>query len=410
MLLIISALTRGCKSKVNGVQVKNLIKIIAFAIIFIIFWFILSSQVGNYFAKGSAGYYISQFLPVGIAIFISMLIYAITKHQFLSIKLVSAQVLTIAIWILISSQYFFTTSTINLFLITFTLLLSIISGVMLIHFIKAEIQGKKELQIMSDKLAISNSQLIKLDNAKSEFISIASHQLRTPLTAIKGFISLIMEGVYGPVDKKIREVLNKVYLSNERTVELVENLLNISRIESGKMEYKFEKVRIEEMLSELYDNFYVISKSKNLNLVISLPKRNLPEAEIDRVKSKEIISNLIDNAIKYTDQGSVTIKATVSPDNEFIRVSVSDTGIGISKEEIADIFEKFSRGKDQNRLHVTGTGLGLFVGRKMIMAQHGKIWAESDGAGKGATFFVDLPISQVKFQRAERIKGFLEEV
>ncbi|HHE45860.1 MAG TPA: HAMP domain-containing histidine kinase, partial [Candidatus Moranbacteria bacterium] len=250
--------------------------------------------------------------------------------------------------------------------------------------------NNERLQMMADRLAVANDKLRKLDNAKSEFISIASHQLRTPLTAIKGFVSLLLEGSYGKISAEVKRVLNEVYTSNERLIELVEDLLNISRIESGRIEYNFEEVDLKKLCQEIMDTFVIRSKEKHLKLALDLPSDSLPEVLTDRNKIREVISNLVDNALKYTPKGWVKIKV-VKIKND-VQISITDTGIGINKKEFPFLFSKFSRGKDINRINVGGTGLGLYVSRKIVEDLHGKIWVESRGENQGATCFVELPI------------------
>ena len=255
-------------------------------------------------------------------------------------------------------------------------------------------ERKGELQLMSDKLAQSNDQLRKLDNAKSEFISIASHQLRTPLTAIKGFISMLLEGSYGKLVPEQEEVLNKVYTSNERLVTLVEDLLNVSRIESGRMEFKLENAQLADVCQEVFDTFVLRAKEHDLYLEYKKPETALPEIFIDKVKVREVISNLVDNALKYTPDGKGGVTMKVEELGENLRVTISDTGIGVPATELPYLFAKFSRGKDIGRLNTGGTGLGLYVGKAMIENNGGKIWAESDGEGKGSRFIIELPLKQ----------------
>jgi signal transduction histidine kinase len=338
-------------------------------------------------------------------VFMGFLAYLIVKFKAFDIKLIGAQALVYGLVILIGSQFFFIQNNTNRILTGITLALAVGFGIFLIRSVKNEVKRKEELQTMTEKLAVANDQLRKLDNAKSEFISIASHQLRTPLTSIKGYASLILEGTYGTVDPKIIDPINKMYASNERLIQLVEELLNISRIESGRMEFIFEKKKVEFMIKELSDTFSILAKEKKLYLHIQLPKEPLPEIEVDGSKVREVISNLIDNSIKYTRRGGVTIKAEIwkgpsldknIPEADRVRIIISDTGIGIPETELPYLFAKFSRGKDTQRLHANGTGLGLYVGKNIIEAHHGRIWAESEGADKGARFIIELPIEQPK--------------
>jgi len=332
---------------------------------------------------------ITQYGLFGMPILVSFLAYLIVKFQAFNIKMFGAQALVVGLVILIGSQFFFVRNFTNQILTGITLVLAVVFGWALIRSIKIEVERKNQLQEMSNRLAQANDQLRKLDNAKSEFISIASHQLRTPLTAIKGFISLILEGSYGKINAEIKDVLNKVYLSNERLIELVEDLLNLSRIESGRMEYKFEKINLGEVCQEIYDTFVLRAKEKNLDLDLVLDKNLMMEAVTDRNKIREVISNLVDNGLKYTLKGGVKIKLTEI--EEKIQIAIIDTGIGVPEEEIPYLFSKFSRGKDISRLNAGGTGLGLHVGKKMIEALGGRIWVQSAGTNLGSTFFMEVP-------------------
>ena len=366
--------------------------------------FLLAFASGNIIGSFTSDWVSSQYGYFGMPVFLGFLAYTIVKYRAFNIKLIGAQVLVIALVILVGSQFFFIQTDTNRILTGITLTLVGGFGIFLIRSIKAEAQRKEELQLMSDKLAESNDKLRKLDNAKSEFISIASHQLRTPLTAIKGFISLLNEGTYGNLDPKQAEVLKKVYISNERLIALVEDLLNISRIESGRMEFKFDSCQLTDLCQELVDTFTFKAKDADLYLDFKAPENVLPEVFIDRAKVREVLSNLIDNAIKYTPRGGVSVRLerVFAQDSKIenigekgsVKVIVADTGIGVPAEEIPYLFSKFSRGKDVSRLNVGGTGLGLYVGRSMMEANGGKIWIESDGANKGSRFIIEVPVEQ----------------
>lgn len=385
-------LFRYRKENKDNEKIKRQLNLIAKGFILFILWFVISIAATYYSVQNnySWGDTIFIFTPVSMLLFIIFVAYSVVKYQFLNIKLMAVQVLVVVLVVLIGSQLFFIQNPVNRALTGMTLVLAIGFGYMLIRSVRSEVQRREELQVMSDRLAQANDQLRKLDNAKSEFISIASHQLRTPLTAIKGFISLLLEGSYGKMTPNFKDVLNKVYLSNERLIALVEDMLNLSRIESGRMEYNFEKVKMEDVAKEVYDTFVIRSKEKGLKLELKLPEKTLPEAMTDRNKIREVVSNLVDNAIKYTLKGWVVLK--LSESNDKILISVIDTGIGIPEEEIPYLFNKFSRGKDISRLNTGGTGLGLHVGKRMVDALHGHLWVESEGAGKGSTFNVEIPI------------------
>lgn len=356
-----------------------------------IFLFLASFSWGNLFGSLTLQWELEQYGLFGMPIFIGFLAFLIVRYQAFDMKLAGAQALVAGLIILIGSQFFFIKTTINFALTGITLFLAVGFGWMLIRSVKKEIERRDQLQEMSDRLARANDELRKLDNAKSEFISIASHQLRTPLTAIKGFLSLILEGSYGKVSPEVQDVLNKVYASNDRIVQLVENLLNISRIESGRIQYQFEKSSIETILKDLSDMFFVMTKNRNLTLSFTLPKEKLPLVYMDAAKIREVISNLIDNALKYTEKGGIEV--ILEQRGSMARVTVADTGMGVEASMMPHLFSKFIRGsKEASRMNVAGTGLGLYVGRSFIEAHHGKIWIESEGLGKGSKFIIELPI------------------
>jgi signal transduction histidine kinase len=352
-------------------------------------FFILSFFESGFIASLTNHYEFEFYGIISMTVFMAFLAYLIVQYEAFNTKLLGTQALVVALILLIGSQFFFVKTKIGFALAAVTFTLVVIAGIMLIRLFKRDEERKQQLQYMADSLAVANDQLRKLDNAKSEFISIASHQLRTPLTAIKGYISLLMEGSYGKVDPSVFDVLNKVYTSNERLIQLVENLLNISRMESGRMQYHFEPTQIEEIIRDLYDTFVIVAKNKKLFIKIDLPDRPLPKLMLDSQKMHEVLSNLIDNGLKYTQEGGVTL--TAEEDKDVVRVTVADTGIGIPATEIPHLFTKFSRGKDVSRLHANGTGLGLYVVKNIIEAHHGKIWIESEGEGNGSRFIIELP-------------------
>ena len=259
------------------------------------------------------------------------------------------------------------------------------------HF---NIKLEEEVDKATQDLKKANLQLKKLDEAKSDFISIASHQLRTPLTVTKGYISMILEGNFGKITKKIKNPLHKVYESNERLINLVEDLLSISRIESGRLVYTFEKKDLKEVLDSTFFELKDSALKKNLKLIYNSNDSKKYLAKIDSMKLRQVFMNLIDNAIKYTyksrEEGG-EIKISLSEKNKKILFCVEDNGLGIPKEAMNSLFKKFSRGKGISIVHTNGTGLGLYVAKEIIKAHSGRIWAESEGENKGAKFCFELP-------------------
>jgi len=322
--------------------------------------------------------------------------FAITRHHLFGIRVILTEILVGAIGLVLLVQAI-TADTIGWKIFGFVLLvLFAIFGYLLIKSTLQEIQRRKEIEKLSEQIRISNIRLEaalkaleRLDKAKTEFLSIASHQLRTPLTAIKGYLSMIQEGLYGKYSRELNEILNKIYLSNTRLIDLVNSLLDISRIEMGRMEFKFEEIQIEKLIESIIEELSIQAKQKNLYLKFEKPERPLPKVKIDESKIRQVILNLIDNAIRYTEKGGVTVK--VKNLISAIQISVRDTGIGLTPKEIESLFGMYARGKGMS-IFPEGAGLGLYVARKLLEAHLGRIWAESAGKDKGSTFYVDLPI------------------
>jgi len=249
---------------------------------------------------------------------------------------------------------------------------------------------EREVERATKDLKEAYEKLKKLDKAKSEFISIASHQLRTPLTAIKGYISMLQEGTYGKLPAKSKRPLNHIYQSNERLIKLVNTLLNISRLEAGRIEMDFKRASLEDIISSVISELRIEAENKELYLKFKKTKTPLPPVSVDREKIREAILNLVDNAVRYTHRGGITVK--LQRKGSRVLIAVSDTGEGITEGELAKMFESFSRGTAGVRFFTEGAGLGLYVAKKFVEMHNGRIWAESQGQGRGSTFYIELPI------------------
>lgn len=242
-----------------------------------------------------------------------------------------------------------------------------------------------ELLDTTAKLKTANHRLKELDAAKSEFVSIASHQLRTPLAAVRGYVDLIADGTYGKITPAQTEVVGKVHDSVASLIDLVGQLLNVSRIESGKTTVEITKVDLTPICIEVAG--FLAIKAKDLGLTLTCDDHRMPPVLGDASKIKEVMMNLVENALKYTDKGSVKVLYTEEP--KFVRINIKDTGVGLTKDSINKLFQKFSRVEATAANH-PGTGLGLYVCKRLVEAMGGEIWIESAGLGKGSTFCVRL--------------------
>lgn len=276
----------------------------------------------------------------------------------------------------------------NFILLALPIVVVLLFGFWISRLINVEVKQDEEINILNKNVFQAGRKLNKLDRAKSEFITIASHQLRTPLTSIKGFTSLLLDGTYGDISPQIKEVAEKIYLSNDRLSKLVEDLLNVARIEAGDFVFRFEKNSIEETAKEAFDSLAIQAKAKKIDFHFLSLQSSIQPFCFDKMKIKEALINLIDNAIKYTPSGKVTV--LVEERGKKVRISVVDTGIGIAREEIHYVFEKFQRGIDVQSIHTEGIGMGLYVCGKIIKAHEGRIWVESEGKNRGSRFIIEL--------------------
>ena len=248
---------------------------------------------------------------------------------------------------------------------------------------------QQKVDEQTKELRKSYEELKVLDKAKSEFISIASHQLRTPLAAVKGYISMVLEGSYGKLNERAKRPMENVYQSNERLIKLVNDLLNLSRLDAGKIKFEPKPTSLEEMVKGIVEELRITIENKGLYIKMKWPELPLPEVMVDRDHIRQVIINIIDNAIRYTEKGGVTVKFQIT--NSKLQIIIADTGEGMTKEEISHLFESFSRGTAGTRFWTEGAGLGLYIARKFIDMHKGRIFAESKGKGKGSTFYIEIP-------------------
>lgn len=241
----------------------------------------------------------------------------------------------------------------------------------------------EENQSVLRQLSESNAKLRALDEAKDDFISMASHQLRTPLTSIKGYISLVLEGDAGKVSPKQKEMLDQAAVSAQRMVYLIADLLNVSRLKTGKFIIEASAVNLAEMVAEEVDQLKRTATAHKLNLAYEKPQ-NFPNLLLDETKTRQIVMNFIDNAIYYTPpEGHITVEVIEKPST--VELRVTDDGMGVPKREQHHLFTKFYRAGNARKARPDGTGLGLFMAKKVVVAQNGSIIFESK-EGEGSTF------------------------
>lgn len=263
---------------------------------------------------------------------------------------------------------------------------------MLIRSVKQAVRQKEEIEKLAHKLEKANAQLKILDKMKSEFVSIASHQLRSPLTSIRGYSSMLLEGSFGKLPPKAKDAVERIAESSRFMASSVEDYLNVSRIQAGNMKYEYSDFNIKDLAERIADDTRQTAIKKGLLLTFKsdITKRGIVHADIG--KTRQIIDNLLNNSLKYTKKGFTEVFVHDKPKEKKIFVDIHDSGIGMSPKTLEDLFGKFERASNANEVNVTGTGLGLFIARKMARDMGGDVVATSEGEGKGATFTLILPL------------------
>lgn len=333
-----------------------------------------------------------KYIPLGAVFifpFIAFTAYAIVKYRLLNVRVIATELFIFALWITLLVITLRVSSVGDMILHLIVFVATIVLGIFLIRSVMQEVTIREKMENIAVKLEVANDELKKLDEAKSDFISIASHQLRTPLTIIKGYISMIREGTFGKISETIIDPMNKVYVSNERLINLVADLLDLSRMERGKMMYDFKEIHALDVIDGLAEDFRIVAKSKGLDFHWERPAHINDFVQADENKIRQVVLNILDNAIKYTPSGSISVSVE-NRGNMFI-FSVTDTGAGLDTGEAATLFQKFIRGREEKKSHTEGLGLGLYVAKLIVEAHGGTLTATSPGKGKGATFSLVLP-------------------
>ncbi|MBX4204979.1 MAG: hypothetical protein KW788_02180 [Candidatus Doudnabacteria bacterium] len=327
-----------------------------------------------------------NFLP---AVGLIMFYYAASKHSLFNIKVIATEFFIYVLWIALLARLVFSVSVQDVIINGIALVLVFIIGLQLFKSVRKEVEQREQLEKLDKELEAANEQLKQLDKARAEFISIASHQLRTPPATIKWYLAAITGGDFGPVNARAAKAIQTAEMTNNSLISLIDDLLNASRIERGKMEFFFEPTDIVKITQITVDQLTPQALQRKQKLVFATPKIDLPQIKADREKLRQVINNLIDNAIKYTPvEGVITVRLEKTADGIFIKVT--DTGRGVKPEERKNIFTKYDRGG--RKMDSQGLGLGLYVARVVVEQHKGKIWVESPGEGKGSTFVIQLPI------------------
>ena len=325
----------------------------------------------------------SRYIDLGalfIFPFIAFTFYAIFRHKLFNIKDVTTVTLSFALTSVTFVEIIYASGFTQVLFRSSIFLLVLIFSIQLIRNMI--------------KLEQANVRLQELDKLKSEFVSLATHQIRAPLSAIKGYLSEVFEGGFGTVTPELEKVLRIVFQSTENLVHIVGDFLNISRIEQNKMKYELAPLDLKKLVEDLVKELKPNIDRVGLGFSFEAGAGDFTvNADIGKVR--EVVSNLVDNALKYTPKGSIKLSLSADEAKKKVLLKISDTGIGIDPAVMPKLFQKFTRAEGANEVNIIGTGLGLYVAKMMIEGMQGRIWAESEGKDKGSQFYVELPIVHI---------------
>lgn len=248
---------------------------------------------------------------------------------------------------------------------------------------------------MSEKTTSDSAPHIHHDELLTEelldFLALTSHQLRSPLSVIKGYVAMLLDGTFGKVTKKQKVILEKTYMASERMIRLVNNFLDLPRMHVGLLPIHSESISLLQILTHVIAEARLQADIKKIPITWNATPQMSCTIDGDAENLIQAFANILDNAIKYTAVGSIDVFLTRR--ENACRVAIRDSGPGIAKQDLSSLFNKFMRGDDMRTLYREGRGLGLYISKKIIEGHGGTIWAESAGIGKGSTFYIELPVS-----------------
>jgi signal transduction histidine kinase len=375
--------------KIKDLQQRKVARYFVFGLVI----FLLTFTSGNIISSFTDDWTISQYGLFGMPIFAALIAYSIVQFKAFKVEIAAAQILVIAILALISSLLFVNDQYLSKLVAGATFFFALTVGFLLIRSVRNEFLQRLQLEKLTTDLEKANVRLQTLDKQKSEFVSIASHQLRSPLTSIRGYASMLLEESYGKIPVSAKEPLERIETSAKRMALAVEEYLNVSRIESGNMKYELADFNLKDEIERICDDVRPTALKSGLVLLFRTNLESKGVVHADVGKTVQIAHNLINNSIKYTEKGSISVYVRDDVNKKYTYVDVIDTGVGMSQETIDILFLKFSRAEGANRVNTTGTGLGLFVAFKMAEAMGGTITAHSAGEGKGSRFTLTLPLA-----------------
>lgn len=329
--------------------------------------------------------------PLYSMIFVVCTAIAIVKYQLFNVRIIATEFLVLIFNSILFVQLVASSSFKRGVFNGFLLILSAALSYLLVKFARRELK-KEQAKTRAEALEESNRRLEQLDKQKTEFLNIAAHQLRTPVSIIKNYVAMLQEGDYGEVSEEVKQVHKNIEESNEWLVRLADEFLNIANLEQGRTRFRFEKVNIADLADSVVKELAVKAEKKGLKITRPNNADNLI-IQADPEKLRNAIFNLVDNAVKYSERGEIVVETAAKDSGAAVRVV--DQGIGFDKNDEKVLFQKFQRGELAKKHEAnTSSGLGLYIIRMFVEGHGGRVWGRSAGEGKGSEFGFWIPEKQ----------------
>lgn len=343
-------------------------------------FFLTTFFISNFYGELTRIYEFNLWGPVGMLVFFILLMYMIVRYKAFNIKLIATQAFIWGLVILIGSQFFFIKVSINFILNSFTFIASIIFGYLLIKSVKKEVSQKEELSKLNRELNESIKQ-------RESLVHLVTHKVKGSFTRSKYIFAGIVDGTFGEVNEEVKKYAAQGLESDNMGIETVDLVLNADNLQKGAVKYDMKTLDMKEVVEKTLLEKKIQAEARGLKI-----ESEVKDGEYhvlgDAFWLKEAINNLIENSIKYTKHGE--IKMGLEDGNGKVRFYVKDTGVGITEEDKKNLFTEGGRGKNSVKVNVDSTGYGLYSVKLIIDAHKGKVWGESEGEGKGSTFYIEL--------------------
>lgn len=345
--------------------------------------FFVTFAGSDYYSSTTGVYEVNLYSLFVLPVFLIIMVFSITNLGLFNFRLLGTQILSYVLILMSGSQLLFVQDATHTTLAVITLGISMAFGVLLLQNAQKEQQARKKIEELASQLETANSQQVIL-------IHFITHQIKGFVAKSRNIFSMALEGDFGPVGPDLKPMLQAGFDSDTKGATVIQEILNAANIKSGKVSYTMEAFDLRPLIEDMVNYHNASATEKGVSVVMDLgtePARILG----DRAQLMNVFKNVVDNSIKYTPKGEVRISLTPEPQKKMVLFAIKDTGVGITPEDMQNLFTEGGHGKDSVKVNVESTGFGLYIVKQIVDAHKGRVWAESEGAGKGTQFYVELP-------------------